>query len=273
MVVGDHVMAAERRDVWASGDAYEPYVGRWSRLIARRFVAWLGVPQNRDWLDIGCGTGALCEVILDSTSPRHVTGVDPSDGFVSFARHKVTDQRTTFQVGDAQKLLVADGSFDATVAGLVINFIPDQTKAVREMRRATRPGGIVAAYVWDYGGEMQMMRRFWDAAIALDSSAIPLDEGRRFPVCHPEPLASLFQLAGLDDVAVRSIDAPTIFKDFDDYWTPFLGGQAPAPGYCMSLSEDRRAALRDHIRASLPISDDGRIHLIARAWAVRGTVH
>jgi SAM-dependent methyltransferase len=243
-------MDGERKDVWASGDAYEPYVGRRSRLVAREFVPWLGVPPNRDWLDIGCGTGALCQVILDSASPRQLTGIDPSDGFVSFARRKVTDQRAAFQVGDAQKLPVADGSFDATVAGLVINFIPDQAKAVREMKRATRPGGTVAAYVWDYAGEMQMMRRFWDAAVALDASAIPLDEGRRFPVCRPEPLASLFRQAGLGGVEVRSIDALTIFKDFDDYWTPFLGGQAPAPGYCMSLSEDRRAALRDRIRAT-----------------------
>jgi SAM-dependent methyltransferase len=265
-------MAAERKDAWASGEAYEPYVGRWSRPVARQFVAWLGVPPRRDWLDIGCGTGALCAVILESASPRHLTGVDPSDGFVSFARHKVTDQRATFQVGDAQALTVSDDSFDATVAGLVVNFIPDQARAVGEMRRATRPGGIVAAYVWDYAGEMQMMRQFWDAAVALDPSAIPLDEGRRFPICQPEPLASLFRGAGLEGVAVRSIDVPTIFKNFDDYWTPFLGGQAPAPGYCMSLSEDCRAALRDRIRASLPTRDDGSIHLVARAWAVRGTV-
>jgi hypothetical protein len=116
-----------------------------------------------------------------------------------------------------------------------------------------------------------MMRRFWDAAVTLDSSAIPLDEGRRFPVCSPKPLASLFQQVGIDDVAVRSIDIATVFKDFDDYWTPFLGGQAPAPGYCRSLSEDHRAALRERIRASLPVGDDGEIHLIARAWAVHGT--
>ena len=264
-------MTAERKDVWASGDAYEPYVGRWSRLVARQFVEWLGMPPGGTWLDVGCGTGALCEAILENASPHQVTGIDPSEGFISFARHKVTDQRATFRVGDSQALDVPSGSFDAAVAGLVINFVPDQSKALGEMRRATRPGGIVAAYVWDYAGEMQMMRRFWDAAVALDPSAIPLDEGRRFPVCHPEPLKTLFQGAGLTAVTVRAIDVPTIFKDFVDYWTPFLGGQAPAPGYCMSLSEDRRVALRDHIRARLPAKDDGSIHLIARAWAVRGT--
>ena len=123
--------------------AYEPYVGRWSRLVAREFVTWLGVPPNRDWLDVGSGTGALSEVILAAASPCQVTGVDPSDGFVSFARHRVTDKRATFQIGDAQNLPVADGSFDATVAGLVINFIPDQTKAVSEMKRATRARGVV----------------------------------------------------------------------------------------------------------------------------------
>jgi SAM-dependent methyltransferase len=268
----DNAMVGERKDVWASGDAYEPYVGRWSRLVGRQFIEWLGVPPKREWLDVGCGTGALCEMILASASPSHVAGIDPSDSFISFARHKVTDPRATFQVGDAQALPVADASFDAAVAGLVVNFVPDQAKAASEMTRATRPGGIVAAYVWDYAGEMQMMRRFWDAAVALDLGATPLDEGRRFPVCHPEPLTSLFHGAGLDDVQVRPIEVPTIFKDFDDYWMPFLGGQAPAPGYCMSLSEDRRAVLRDRIRASLPTRDDGSIHLIARAWAVRGTV-
>ena len=266
-------MATERTDVWASGDAYEPYVGRWSRLVGRQFVTWLGVPPNNEWLDVGSGTGALSELILAVASPRHVTGVDPSEGFVSFARHKVTGERITFQIEDAQKLSFGDGSFDATVSGLVINFIPDQAKAINEMKRVTRSRGVVAAYVWDYAGEMQMMRHFWNAAVALDPNAASLDEGRRFPACRPEPLADLFRKAGLADVKTRSIDVATIFRSFDDYWTPFLGGQAPAPGYCMSLPEDRRIALRDRIRANLPIKSDGTIHLIARAWAVRGAVH
>ena len=138
------------------------------------------------------------------------------------------------------------------------------------MVRATCPGGIVAAYVWDYAGEMQLMRRFWESAAALDPAALDLDEGRRFPLCRPERLERLFQDAGLIQVDVRAIDAPTIFRDFDDYWSPFLGGQGPAPGYVMSLTDARRAALREHIRASLPTADDGSIRLIGRAWAARG---
>src|SRR5215467_13233107 len=125
-------MAAERQDVWASGDAYEPYVGRWRRLVARQFVTWLGVPPDKDWLDVGSGTGALCEVILASASPRHVTGVDPSDGFVSFARHKVTDRRVTFQVGDAQKLPVADGSFDRSGPRHKFRLRPDKSSCRNE---------------------------------------------------------------------------------------------------------------------------------------------
>jgi SAM-dependent methyltransferase len=265
-------MPMKREDVWASGDAYEPYVGRWSRLVARELIAWLNLPPSLDWLDVGCGTGALSQTILENASPRQVTGIDPSDGFVAFARSAVSDGRATFRVGDAQELPVTDKCFDATVSGFVLNFVLDQLKAVCEMNRATRSGGIVAAYVWDYAGQMQMMRLFWDAAVALDPGALEKDEGRRFPVCRPEPLATLFKQAGLAKVDVRAIDAPTVFRDFDDYWTPFLGGQAPAPGYCLSLLEDRRAALRERIRSILPFQQDGSIHLIARAWAVRGTV-
>jgi len=138
------------------------------------------------------------------------------------------------------------------------------------MVQAVRKGGTVAAYVWDYAGQMQLMRYFWDAAVALDPAACTLDEGQRFPLCQPEPLRQLFQTAQLGKVGVRSIDIPTTFRDFDDYWSPFLGGQAPAPGYAMSLSEERRVALREQIRATLPIAPDGSIHCIARAWAVRG---
>jgi len=263
-------MALERKDTWAAGKLYEPYVGRWSRLVAKDFLAWLETPPGLDWLDVGCGTGALTDLILQQTRPQSVKGIDPSAGFIEHARAHITDPRATFDVADAQSLPLASARLDAAVAGLVLNFVPKPALAAREMARTVRPGGMVAAYVWDYAGKMELMRYFWDAAVALDRAAFELDEGRRFPLCQPGPLHELFLQAGLRDVQVRPIDVATRFRDFDDYWTPFLGGQAPAPGYAMSLSEERRGALRDRIRATLPIAGDGSIPLIARAWAVRG---
>ncbi len=140
------------------------------------------------------------------------------------------------------------------------------------MTRVTRTGGTVAAYVWDYAGKMELMRHFWDAAVALDPDAAALDEGLRFPICNSDALRRSFEQASLTDVTVTSIDVETRFRDFDDYWNPFLGGQGPAPTYCMSLDKTSRAALRDAIRQQLPIEDDGSIPLIARAWAIRGRV-
>jgi SAM-dependent methyltransferase len=261
-----------RSDVWASGKLYEPYVGRWSRLVAVDFLAWLTAADGLDWLDVGCGTGALSQAVLVCCPPRSVVGVDASGDFVAHARAHTADRRAEFRVGEARALPVADGAVDAAVSGLVLNFVPEPLRAVAEMRRATRSGGVVAAYVWDYADRMELMRYFWDAAVALDPAAAELDEGRRFPLARPEALAALFQDAGLVDVQTRAIDVPTVFRDFDDYWRPFLGGQAPAPGYCASLSEAARAALRERLRGTLPIAADGTIALIARAWAVRGRV-
>jgi SAM-dependent methyltransferase len=259
-------------EVWASGDAYEPYVGRWSRLVAREFLDWLALPASLHWLDVGCGTGALTEAVLERAGASVVVGVDPSGGYLAYARARVTDPRATFRLGSAEALPVRDGEFTVAVSGLVLNFVPDKGRALAEMKRALRRGSSIAAYVWDYAGGMQLMRYFWDAAAALDPAARELDEGRRFPIAKPEPLARLWEDAGLVDVSTRALDVPTVFRSFDDYWTPFLGGQAPAPGYCMSLSSERRVALRERLRASFPIRPDGTIHLVARAWAVHGIV-
>ncbi|GGJ07211.1 class I SAM-dependent methyltransferase [Neoroseomonas lacus] len=257
--------------LWAAGEAYEPYVGRWSRLVAADFLDQLGVPKGARWLDVGCGTGALSSAVLERFGPSSVLGVDPSEAFLAYARHRVTDKRVEFRLGDAQALPVTDDEFDVVVSGLVLNFVPDQAKAAAEMRRAARPGGRVAAYVWDYAEGMQMMRRFWDAAAALDpEGAGGKDEALRFALCRPDPLRELFERAGLSNVEVAAIEVPTVFRDFDDYWRPFLAGGAPAPAYCMSLPEDRRAALREHLRASLPTEPNGSIGLTARAWAVQG---
>lgn len=263
--------ASQRKEVWETGESYEPYAGRWSRLVGPEFVKWLALPGGLRWLDVGCGTGALSQAVLEDGAPAEVVGVDLSEGYIAYARAQVADGRVSFRIGDVQALPVADGEFDAAVSGLLLNFVRDPARAVAEMTRAVRPGGTVAGYVWDYAGEMQMMRHFWDAAAALDPRALELDQGRRFPIAKPGPLSELFHAAGLREVGTRAIDVPTVFRDFDDYWSPFLGGQGGAPAYCTSLPEDNRAALRERIRARLPIQADATIPLIARAWGVRGT--
>jgi SAM-dependent methyltransferase len=262
---------AEPAALWAVGDAYEPYVGRWSRLVAREFLAWLGVGDGAVWLDVGCGTGALSQTVLTAAEPAAVVGIDRSAGYLTYARDQLADPRAGFVAADASRLPLADGRFDAVVSGLVLNFVPDPAQAVREMARVTRAGGRVAAYVWDYAGRMELIRFLWDAAATLDPAAIELDEGRRFGLCQPGPLAGLFQDAGLVEVGVRPIQVPTRFRDFDDYWMPFLGGQGPAPSYVMGLGEAQRAVLREELRRRLPVADDGSIPLVARAWAVGGT--
>jgi SAM-dependent methyltransferase len=197
-------------------------------------------------------------------------GIDPSQAFVAHARARLPAATARFTVGDAQSLPFADASFDACVSGLVLNFLKRPEQGIAEMRRVTRPGGTIAGYVWDYAGEMQLLRHFWEAVEAFDAAAALLGEGRRFPIANRDALARAFTEAGLDGVETRPIDIPTVFRDFNELWSPFLGGQGPGPAYVASLSDARREEVRDRLRQSLPVAANGRISLIARAWAVRG---
>jgi SAM-dependent methyltransferase len=265
-------MASKRlSDIWERGSPYEQYVGRWSRQIAPAFLSWLGIPAGRKWLDVGCGTGALCSAILDHCAPSSVVGVEPSGGFLETASENLGG-RAALNEGSATAIPLGDASVDIVVSGLVLNFVPDQRAALAEMARVTRKDGTVAAYVWDYAGKMELIRFFWDAAVELNSDASSLDEGVRFPVCHPEPLARLFASAGLEEIEVKPIDIRTEFAKFDDYWQPFLGGQGPVPAYAMSLSEIARARLRDRIRERISTTANGALSLTARAWVTRGAV-
>jgi len=258
-------------DTWERGSPYEQYVGRWSRQVAPEFLGWLNIPAGRTWLDVGCGTGALCAAIADRCSPSSVAGVEPSDGFLRTAKENLAGRAVLYQ-GSATAIPLNDASVDVVVSGLVLNFVPDQRVALLEMARVTAKGGTIAAYVWDYAGKMELMRFFWDAAVELDPDAATLDEGVRFPLCRPEALEELFASAGLEKVEVKPIDISTPFANFDDYWQPFLGGQGPAPAYAMSLNETARVRLQDRIKERLPIAANGSIALTARAWAARGSV-
>ncbi len=257
-------------DRWAGGAAYEHYIGRWSRRVAPELVDWLDIPTGGDWVDVGCGTGSLSATILDRAAPGSVVGVDPSASFVEHASSTILDPRARFETGSADALPLATGSVDAAVAGLVLNFVPDIPAALAEMCRVVRAGGRLGAYVWDYGGGMEVLRRYWDAAAAVAPVEVEAVGAELFPICEPGALATAFRAAGLEEVEDRAIDIPAVFVDFDDYWGPFLSGIGPAPGFNLRLDEGRRNAVRERLAATLPIEADGSIRLTARAWAARG---
>lgn len=254
---------------WQQGDAYERYIGRWSRQVAPLFLSWLGIPAGRRWLDVGCGTGALSGAILDRCAPASVTGVEPSAGFRALAIRQL-GSRARVLPGSADALPLEDASCDVAVCGLVLNFVPDVSAALAQMRRVVAPGGTIAAYVWDYADRMEVIRLFWEEAVSLDAEAARLHEGARFPLCHPHALKAAFEQAGLGGVAVVPLDSTAGFAGFDDYWQPFLGGQGPAPAYVAGLPESERHALRNALQERLAGGADGAIRLNARAWAVRG---
>jgi len=256
-------------DGWLTGDAYEAYMGRWSRPLARIFVEWLNPKPASHWLDVGCGTGALTCAICDHGEPAAVVACDRATPFVEYARAHVPDTRVSFIPAGAEDLPRRDGGFDAIVSGLVLNFLPDVGEALASMRERLRPGGLVGAYVWDYADGMEFLRCFWDEAASLDPGAVSLDEGGRFPLCRPAALASLLREAGFVQVETRSLEIPMAFARFDDYWTPFLRGTGPAPSYVASLEPPSRESLRARLERRLPAGADGMIHLRARAWAVR----
>jgi SAM-dependent methyltransferase len=264
------MIETSRHDAWKSGDHYERYMGRWSRQIATRFLDWLDPPKNANWLEVGCGTGALSTAIIKQCSPKSLIAIDSSEGFLDAARANVADAHVSFRIGDAQALDAGDASADVVASGLVLNFVPDRERALAEMRRVLRPGGTIGFYVWDYaGGGVEFMRAFWNAATALDHGARELTEDRRFPFCTQAGLTDLAEQAGLAAIQSTAIEVPTIFTNFEDYWQPFTLGAGPAPGYCMSLSPDARERLRQSLDEALPRSNDGSIRLKTRAWAVK----
>ncbi len=254
---------------WSDGNAYEHFMGRWSRQLAPRFLRWLDAPPGRRWVDVGCGTGALTSTVLEFASPTSVLALDPSAGFVEEAVRRIDDPRVDFGVGRAVD--VPADSADVVISGLVLNFVPDPAAALAAMTAAA-PGGSVAAYVWDYAGRMQFLRTFWDVACALDAAAIDLDEGQRFSICDPRALTDLWEQAGLSDVGTSSIEISTEFTDFEDLWAPFLGATGAAPVYVSSLEPAARERLRQGLEQIVHVDPDGHIRMHARAWAVRGKV-
>ena len=259
-----------KNDPWSSRNQYEKFMGRWSYLVAEKFLAWLAVPSHKIWLDVGCGTGALTKLILKTCQPEKIISIDSSNEFITHAQQTITDPKILFQVGNAESLELESNSIDAVVSGIMLNFVPQPEKAVIEMLRVTKPGGTIGIFLWDYAEAMQMLRYFWDAVVELNSNAKEFDEGIRFPLCRKGELEALVKKCGLKNVEAIPIEVKTVFNNFADYWLPFLGNVGPAPSYVMSLGETEREKLKNKLLESLPIDKDGTISLMARAWAVKG---
>jgi SAM-dependent methyltransferase len=243
-------------------------MGRWSRFLARDFVAWLGVRPRCAWLEIGCGTGSLTAAICELAAPATVVACDTAVDFVAYCRQHLGYPQVTVVPVAAGEYPVHPGGFDAVVSSLVLNFLPAPADALAQMRDACAAGGVVAACVWDYAEGMEFLRLFWDAAVALDAEARPLDEGRRFPICRPDPLREAFAAAGLRSVSVEPLTVDTTFATFEDFWAPFVDGPGPAPTYVSSLGAAARQRLADRLRERLGARTP--IRLRARAWAARG---
>ncbi|WP_210527015.1 class I SAM-dependent methyltransferase [Rubellimicrobium arenae] len=264
--------ASTRFDAWTQGQSYDTYMGRWSREIAPRFLDWLDPAPGLDWLELGCGTGALTGVIAAQARPRSLVALDRSEPFVARARRTLAEDRVDLRVGDAAAPGLGPASRDVVASGLLLNFLPDRPAALSAWREILRPGGTLAFYVWDYpDGGLEFLRAFWTAAVAIDPAAQALTEGQRFPFCTRRDLSALVSGAGFRDVVSLGIEVPTVFASFEDFWEPFLGGAGPAPGYCDSLPSEARARLRNRLASDLGAGVGGPIRLKARAWAFRAS--
>lgn len=259
--------ALRAADMFGDAEAYEKFMGRWSRLLAPLLVDFTEIPGSGRVLDVGSGTGALAFEVAKRN--LGVVGIDPARQYVAYATSKNRfGPRARFEIGDAQRLRFADQTFDASASMLVFNFIPDSDTALREVRRVTKRGGPVSAAVWDYGEGMQMLRIFWDAAVAIDPGAEKFDE-KHFALCREGALGALWKSGGLRDVREQALEIALRFASFQDYWDPFLLGQGPAGEYVKGLDPAKRQRLRAAVRDRLPRSS-GNFALKARAWAVRG---
>jgi SAM-dependent methyltransferase len=249
-------------------ETYDRLVGRYTRELGRAMVAATGVRQGARALDVGCGPGALTTELVAVLGVDHVAAVDPSAPYAEACRQRLPGVRV--EVAPAEALPFGDDEFDHSLAQLVVNFMTDAAAGVGEMRRVTRRGGTVAAAVWDYAGEMTLLRRFWDAAVALDPEAAERDE-RHMPYCTPAALGELWSAAGLAGVDVAPAVVSASYESFDDLWQPLELGVAPAGAYAASLPAERRAALEAELRRRLGVGDDP-FRLSARAWLVTGRV-
>jgi SAM-dependent methyltransferase len=254
------------------GAVYDQHMGRWSRVLATPFIDFAAIDGTGRFMDVGCGTGSLVFALAAAAPRARIVGIDTSQAYIDFARARAQSAATDFQRADATALPFGDGDFDAALSLLVLNFIPEAERAVREMVRVTRPGGVVAASVWDFRGGLCYLRVLQDTAAALDPAAQELRD-RLFssPLTAPGELFRLWSELGLRDVEHTSLTIRMEFRSFSDYWEPWLGGQGLFGPYVASLEQDKRRRLERLVQlAYLAGGDDGPRSFAATSWAVRG---
>ena len=249
-------------------EAYDRHIGRYSGELARGLISAAGVEPGHRAVDVGCGPGGLTAELAAVLGAERVSAADPSEPYAAACRARVPGARV--EVAPAEALPFEDGAFDHALAQLVVNFMSDASAGVREMARVTRAGGLVSAAVWDYAGEMTLLRRFWDAAVALDPAAAERDEGR-MPFCAPGTLGDLWSGAGLAGVAVAPAVVSAGYDGFADLWRGLEAGVGPAGAYVAALPSEARAGLAAELRRRLG-AGDAPFRLTARAWIATGRV-
>jgi ubiquinone/menaquinone biosynthesis C-methylase UbiE len=259
---------AEAPNFFTDGQAYERLMGRWSRAVGEVFLDWLSLPKGLNWLDVGCGTGAFTELVIDRCAPSSISAVDPSEGQINYARGGPGANRATFRTGDAQSLPFADQAFDVAAMALVINFVPDGGQAAAEMKRVVKPRGTVGAYVWDNLGGGFVQRPLVEGLTAIGVEA-PAAGGLKNT--RIEELQVLFERAGLDQIATRRIEVEVSYPTFEDYWSAQTGFMNPVVQAVRKISEPDVVRLQTYLRDHLP-TDSGRIVYPAAANAVMGRV-
>jgi SAM-dependent methyltransferase len=263
--------AGDQDAMFSEGQGYEHFMGRWSRQLAPLLVRFAGVRDGDSVLDVGSGTGALVAAVQEAAPSSRIVGIDSAAPYAALARSQQGSTLVDFEVGDAQRMRFEAATFDRTLSLLVLNFVPDVRKALAEMKRVTKSNGTVAAAVWDYDEGMEMLRAFWDEAVALSPANAARDE-RNMPLCRRGELAALWREQGLQDVVEEGLTVETRFASFNEFWTPFLERQGPAGAFAASLSAAERETLRLRLHQRLlGGSSDKAIVMHARAWAVRGT--
>jgi len=255
--------------MFSDGKAYERLMGRWSRVIGEQFVDWIAAPRGSRWADVGCGNGAFTQTLIERCAPSAVSALDPSEGQITYARTRAGTELAEFRVGDSQALPYKDNEFDAAVMALVIAFVPEPAKAVAEMVRVVRPGGVVAAYMWDMlgGGSPTTPLHIAFKKLELGAAMPPSVEASR-----ADAMREYWAAAGLQSIETEVLRITVSYTDFDDFWDSFNVPSGPQGLLMQALAPEKRNELRETVRAQLKADTSGRISYEAFANAVKGRV-